>query len=86
MVAPDRLATSASGDEGSRSEGAGATPNGLRHAFGIVAIAATVPLTIIPKWIGHSDLATIAIYLDVSGPEERLIAIRMWHGELWRIA
>ncbi len=61
-------------------EGAAATPKGLRHAFGIVAVAAAVPVTIIQKWMGHSDVATTAIYLDVSGAEERLIAIRMGTG------
>ena len=47
-------------------DGAAATPRGLRHTFGIVAVAAAVPLTIIQKWMGHSDVATTAIYLDVS--------------------
>ncbi len=32
--------------------------------------------------MGHFDVAATAIYLDLSGAEERLIAIRMWHGEL----
>ena len=44
-------------------EGSAATPKGLRHCFGIVAVAAAVPLTIIQKWMGHSDVATTAIYL-----------------------
>ena len=63
-------------------DGAAATPKGLRHAFGIVAVAAAVPLTIIQKWMGHSDVSTTAIYLDASGSEERRIAFRMWHWEL----
>jgi integrase len=58
--------------------GAAATPKGLRHAFGTFALAAAVPLTMIQKWMGHADIATTAIYLDVSGDAERLIAIRMW--------
>ena len=41
-------------------DGAAATPRGLRHTFGIVAVAAAVPLTIIQKWMGHSDVATTA--------------------------
>ena len=65
-------------------EGPAATPNGLRHAFGIVAATAAVPLTIIQKWLGHSDVSTTAIYLDASGSEERRIAFRMWQGEFWQ--
>jgi integrase/recombinase XerD len=33
-------------------DAAAATPRGLRHAFGIVAVAAAVPLAIIQKWMG----------------------------------
>ena len=58
--------------------GAAATPKGLRHSFGILGVVAAVPLTLIQKWMGHSDVSTTAIYLDVSGDAERLIAIRMW--------
>ena len=60
-------------------DGSAATPKGLRHAFGIVAVIAAIPLTIIQKWMGHSDVASTSVYLDVSGAEERLVAIRMWH-------
>lgn len=63
-------------------EGAAATPKGLRHAFGIEAVTAAVPITFIQKWMGHSDLSSTAIYLDASGVEERRIAFRMWHWEL----
>ena len=67
--------------------GPAATPRGLRHGFAIVAVAAAVPVTMIQKWMGHSDISTTAIYLDASGPEERHIAFRMWRGEFfftWR--
>ena len=63
-------------------DGAAACPRGLRHAFGIMAVAAAVPLTFIQKWMGHADLSATAIYLDASGIEERRIAFRMWHWEL----
>ncbi len=63
--------------------GPAATARGLRHSFAIVAVAATVPVTMIQKWMGHSDTSTTAIYLDASGPEERHIALRIWRGEFF---
>jgi hypothetical protein len=30
------------------------------------------------KWLGHARLETTAIYLDVSGEEERKLAARLW--------
>jgi integrase/recombinase XerD len=63
-------------------DGAAGTPKGLRHGFGIAAVASAVPLTMIQKWMGHTDISTTAIYLDASGAEERLIAIRMWQDVL----
>lgn len=63
-------------------DAAAANPRGLRHSFGIVAVAAAIPLTMIQKWMGHADLSTTAIYLDASGAEERRIAYRMWRWEL----
>ena len=62
-------------------EGA-ANPRGLRHTFAVFAVGAAVPLTMIQKWMGHADLSTTAIYLDVAGVEERQIAWRMWRWEL----
>jgi integrase/recombinase XerD len=55
-----------------------ATPKGLRHGFGIKAVASNVPLNMAQKWLGHAQLSTTAIYADATGPEERLIAERMW--------
>ena len=55
-----------------------ATPKGLRHAFGIRAIQASVPLTLVQRWLGHADIKTTAIYTGAMGPEEREIAARMW--------
>lgn len=63
-------------------DGARANPRGLRHSFGIVAVGADVPVTLIQKWMGHADISTTAIYLDASGFEERRIAFRMWQGRL----
>lgn len=58
--------------------GAHATPKGLRHAFGVGAIQAQVPLNMVQRWLGHADMKTTAIYTSAIGPEERAIAARMW--------
>jgi integrase/recombinase XerD len=55
-----------------------ATPKGVRHGFGIKAVASKVPLNMTQKWLGHARLATTAIYTDAIGPEEQKIAERMW--------
>jgi integrase len=55
-----------------------ACPRGLRHGFAVRAIGHNVPITTVQRWMGHASLATTAIYLDVSGPEERQFASRMW--------
>lgn len=55
-----------------------ATPKGLRHGFGIHAIQSGVPLNLVQKWLGHSELSTTAIYANAVGPEEVEIAERMW--------
>ena len=58
--------------------GAKACPKGLRHGFAVACIAAKIPLPTIQKWLGHARLETTAIYLGVSGPEERNLARRLW--------
>jgi integrase/recombinase XerD len=55
-----------------------ATPKGLRHGYGVAAISAGVPLSLVQRWLGHADIATTAIYAAVVGPEERAIASRIW--------
>lgn len=55
-----------------------ATPKGLRHGFGVAAVAAGIPLNLVQKWLGHAQLSTTAIYADAVGEEERDIARRMW--------
>lgn len=59
-------------------EGAHASPKGLRHAFGVKAIQAGVPLNLVQRWLGHADMKTTAIYANALGPEERELAARMW--------
>ncbi|MEM7664104.1 MAG: tyrosine-type recombinase/integrase [Pseudomonadota bacterium] len=58
--------------------GAQACPRGIRHGFGVAAVATGVPLTLVQRWLGHTRLETTAIYLQVIGPEERKFAERMW--------
>ena len=54
------------------------TPKGLRHGFGVHAIACGVPLNMLSKWMGHATLEVTAIYANALGAEEQGIAARMW--------
>jgi integrase/recombinase XerD len=58
--------------------GAQASPKGLRHGFGVVAVPARIPLNPVQRWLGHAQLSTTAIYAEAIGPEEQEIAARMW--------
>lgn len=62
--------------------GAQACPRGIRHGFGVAAVVAGVPLTLVQRWLGHTKLETTAIYLQFIGPEERSYAERMWEHNL----
>jgi integrase len=55
-----------------------ATPKGLRHGFGIQAVAKGIPLNMVQKWLGHAQLSTTAIYTNAVGAEEHQIAAKMW--------
>ena len=55
-----------------------ACPKGLRHGFAVACLAEKIPLPTVKKWLGHARLETTAIYLDVSGNEERELAKRLW--------
>lgn len=57
---------------------ASATPKGLRHSFGVMAVTSGVPLNKLQKWLGHAQLSTSAIYADAMGEEEKGIDARMW--------
>jgi len=59
--------------------GMSAMPKGLRHAFGVKAFQCNVPPRLVQRWLGHTSMHTTAIYADVSGPEERAFAARMWN-------
>lgn len=54
------------------------SPKGLRHSFAIACVSKKIPLTTVQKWMGHAKLETTAIYLEVSGEEERNLAKRLW--------
>lgn len=58
-----------------------ASPKGLRHGFAIACVAQNIPLTTIQKWLGHARLETTAIYLGLSGDDERNLARRLWGKE-----
>lgn len=59
-------------------QGTQACPKGLRHGFAVRALSAGVPLTLVQRWLGHADLKTTGIYLDLVGAEERSMAERIW--------
>lgn len=61
-------------------DGARASALGLRHGFAVQAVT-LVPLTQVKKWMGHCHMSTTALYLEVSGIEERQWAERMWGEE-----
>ncbi len=55
-----------------------ACPRGLRHAFGVGTLQATIPITLTSVWLGHASLRTTAIYTTACGPEELAFARRFW--------
>jgi hypothetical protein len=59
--------------------GTPAMPKGLRHAFGVHAVQARIPMPLIQRWLGHASLRTTSIYIDVTGTDEREIAAFMWY-------
>lgn len=66
--------------EAAQVRGPQASPKGLRHGFAANAIMRGVPLNIVQKWLGHSRMEMTAIYADLTGPDERHMASRMWEG------
>lgn len=55
-----------------------ASPKGLRHGFAVACLSQKIPLPTVQKWLGHARMETTAIYLEVSGDEERELAKRLW--------
>jgi integrase/recombinase XerD len=62
-------------------KGGMACPKGLRHGFAVACLAEKIPLPTVQKWLGHARMETTAIYLDVSGDEERNLAERLWESD-----
>ena len=58
--------------------GPAATAKGLRHGFAVHCVLQGIPLPSIQKWMGHASMETTAIYLQVTGKEERELAERIW--------
>jgi integrase/recombinase XerD len=58
-----------------------ASPKGLRHGVAVACLAQKIPLPTVQKWLGHARLETTAIYLEVSGEEERGLAARLWESD-----
>ena len=56
-----------------------ASPKSLRHAFGIAALSAGVPLPTIAAVSGHAGISTAAIYTSAVGLEAREFPARMWN-------
>lgn len=54
-------------------------PKALRHGFGIASIRSGIPLNMVQRWLGHSQLATTAIYTNAIGEEELDLAARLWN-------
>ena len=59
-------------------EGPQACPKGLRHAYGVAAVAAGVPLPTVAAVLGHAHLTTTALYTTAIGAEARELVARMW--------
>lgn len=63
-----------------------ACPKGLRHAFGVRAILADIPLHMLQRWMGHASMRITAIYATVIGKEQLELSDRMWRPSTSRIA
>lgn len=63
-----------------------ACPKGFRHGFGVGMVQASVPITLVQRWMGHARLSTTSIYLNVSGPEEIAFAQRFWRAAKARLS
>ncbi len=58
-------------------DGIRSSAKGLRHGFAVHAVT-KVPLTTVGKWLGHTDLETTGIYLNIVGAEELELAKKVW--------
>lgn len=59
-------------------EGPHASPKGVRHGFGVACVLQGIPLPQIQRWMGHRQLSTTEVYLQVLDLDERVLAKRVW--------
>ena len=59
-------------------EGPQACAKGFRHAYGVAAVAAGVPLPTVAAVLGHAHLTTTALYTTAIGAQARELVSRMW--------
>ena len=55
-----------------------ACPRGLRHAWGVAAVTAGVPLPTIAAVLGHASIETTAVYTTAIGAQARELIARVW--------
>ncbi len=55
-----------------------ASPKGLRHGFGVRMAIQTRNPRLVQKLLGHSNLETTAIYMDLVGDEARAEVVGAW--------
>ena len=55
-----------------------ASPKGLRHGFGVRMAMQTRNPRLVQKLLGHTNLETTAIYMDLVGDEARAEVIGAW--------
>ena len=81
LVSGDRPREGHQDHDRCRHRGPQACPKGLRHAFGIAAVAACMPLPTITAAFRHANTQTTAIYTTAAGLEVRDFLARMWKRE-----
>jgi integrase len=64
--------------EAAEISGDHATPKGLRHGFGVRMAMQTRNPRLVQKLLGHSNLETTAIYMDLVGEEARAEVVGAW--------
>lgn len=62
-------------------DGPQATPKGLRHQYGVLAIDRKVPEGTLQRWMGHARRRNTHVYTYAVGTEERALADRMWRAQ-----
>lgn len=62
-------------------EGTKASPKGLRHSFAFANVSQGIPVNKVQSFLGHSELETTSIYLEISGEDDRDLLKRIWIGE-----